>query len=98
MNGWSYYRWIVLFIEEKKVEVDYTHRHSDDIMLPLRLNTEADHYVSSAQQVIDQIPAAPAPTFLMDDYTFYHTDDGWIKSNICSFINKYLQNLHLRSS
>jgi len=50
------------------------------------LNSQADHYASSAQNHITSIPIAPIPTFFMDSYTFHCEMDGWIESSIRHFV------------
>jgi hypothetical protein len=56
------------------------------VSLPARLNYEADHYASSAQRQPREILSAPIPTFFMDKYTFHSHDDGWIESNIMTYL------------
>ncbi|KAJ7728475.1 hypothetical protein B0H16DRAFT_1894093 [Mycena metata] len=88
MNGRSYYRWILALISNNPLKIIYTRGHADDDTLPSRLNSEADHYASSAQHVINDVFAAPIPTFFMDEFTFYTHLDGWIESNMRSFFDK----------
>ena len=78
----------MLLVQQKQVMVDYTQGHSDGLMVPSRLNAEADHYATSAQKVARYVPTAPLLTFYMDDYTFYRTQDSWIESNIQGFIEQ----------
>jgi hypothetical protein len=54
------------------------------------LNAEADHYASKAQNATHLIPAAPIPTFFMEDYTFYRDHDGWVETNIRVFVDYFL--------
>ncbi|KII90283.1 hypothetical protein PLICRDRAFT_159732 [Plicaturopsis crispa FD-325 SS-3] len=68
--------------QRKRVNIQYTPGHSNEISLPARLNGEADHYASSSQKHVTKIPVAPVPSFFMDDYTFYREGYGWIESNI----------------
>jgi hypothetical protein len=46
--------------------------------------------MSKAQNATHVIPIAPIPTFLMDDFTFYSDDDGWIETNIRVFVDYFL--------
>jgi len=90
MNGRSYYRWILSLVKGKQIAVEYTAGHSSEVSIPARMNFEADHYASKLQRFIDSIPIAPVPTFFMDDYTFYRTNNGWIESNIQYFSDHFL--------
>ncbi|KAJ7837615.1 hypothetical protein B0H13DRAFT_1733192 [Mycena leptocephala] len=38
----------------------------------------------------DLIPLAPIPSFTMDEFTFHRDPDGWIESNIRSFVDYFL--------
>jgi hypothetical protein len=64
--------------------------HTDEIGIGSRLNAEADHYASSAQNARHLIATAPIPTFFMDDYAFYRDDNGWIETNIRVFVDYFL--------
>jgi hypothetical protein len=55
-----------------------------------RMNDEADFYASSSQKLIHMIPEAPIPTFCMNEYTFFREADGWIESNIVTFVDTVL--------
>jgi Reverse transcriptase (RNA-dependent DNA polymerase) len=90
MNGRSYYRWIMDLVRRIQTEVVHTKAHTDQVNLPSLLNAEADHYASKAQEVVNSLHTAPIPTFFMDDYTFYRPKDGWIESNIRTFIEFYI--------
>jgi len=56
--------------------VKYTKGHSDEVTLASLLNSEADHYPSRLQKVLNSVHPAPIPTFYMDEFTFYHPIDG----------------------
>ncbi|KAJ7637445.1 hypothetical protein B0H17DRAFT_1217101 [Mycena rosella] len=88
MNGRSYYRWILALVSDNLLHIVYTCAHTDDQSVPSRINSEADHYASSAQRFLQDVPCAPVPTFFMDDFCFYTTSDGWIESSIRTYINK----------
>ncbi|KAJ6488424.1 hypothetical protein DFH09DRAFT_948350 [Mycena vulgaris] len=88
MNGRSYYRWILRFIADNPIRILYTPGHSTEVSVPARFNFEADHYASSGQHHLRDIFTAPIPTFHMDDYTFHTRDDGWIESNIRTYVEK----------
>ncbi|KAJ7936521.1 hypothetical protein B0H13DRAFT_1554079, partial [Mycena leptocephala] len=88
MNGRSYYRWILALTDENPLTIAYTPGHSTEVSIPARMNFEADHYASSAQKHIDDVPTAPIPTFFMDEYTFFTLDDGWIESNTRNYVAK----------
>jgi hypothetical protein len=90
MNGCSYYRWMLDLVQRIWMEVVYTKAHTHQVNLPSLLNAEADHYASKSQKVINSLHPALIPMFLMDKYTFFRTKDGWIKSNICSFIDHFI--------
>jgi hypothetical protein len=53
------------------------------------MNHEADYYASSSQQIAGKLPIFPVPTFFMNDYTFFRDSDGFIESNISSFVDTY---------
>ncbi|KAJ7432247.1 hypothetical protein B0H11DRAFT_1668785, partial [Mycena galericulata] len=90
MNGRSYYRWILNLASRNPLKITYTPGHSEEVSIPARLNFEADHYASSAQRRLHDVPTAPIPTFFMDEFTFYTPDDGWIESSIRTFVEKAL--------
>jgi hypothetical protein len=70
--------------------VIHTKSHMNIMNLVSLLNNKADHYVSKAQGATHLIPAAPIPTFCMDDFTFYRDSDGWVKSNIHVFTDYFM--------
>ncbi|KAJ7791369.1 hypothetical protein B0H14DRAFT_3567085 [Mycena olivaceomarginata] len=84
LNGCSYYRWILALSTNNPLRITYTPRHSDEVSFPAHLNYEADHYASSAQCQ----PREIIPTFFMAEYTFYSHTDGWIESNITTYLHK----------
>ncbi|KAJ7710942.1 hypothetical protein B0H17DRAFT_903016, partial [Mycena rosella] len=88
MNRRSYYRWILRLATDNSLKIIYTPGHSSEVSIPARMNFEADHYASSAQHHRSETFTAPIPTFFMDDYTFYTRDDGWIESNIRTYVKK----------
>ncbi|KAJ7840448.1 hypothetical protein B0H13DRAFT_2366247 [Mycena leptocephala] len=87
MNGRSYYRWILDLVKKNKLNIVYTPGHSSEVAVPSRMNFEADHYASSSQHHLPDVPTAPIPTF-MDEFTFNTPDDGWIESSIRNFVEK----------
>src|SRR6202050_3377765 len=87
MNGRSYYRWITDLVRRVRTEVIHMKAHTDQVNLPSLLNAKADHYASKAQEVVNSLHPAPTPTFFMDNYTFYRPKDGWIESNIRTFVD-----------
>ena len=89
-NGRSYLRWLKLLSDETSLSVIYTKGHSDGNSLASRLNADADHYATTAQSHRHQIPIAPAPTFTMNEFTFFTRNDGWIESNIRIYIEQVL--------
>ncbi|KAK0220047.1 hypothetical protein IW262DRAFT_1232343, partial [Armillaria fumosa] len=87
----SYYRWIIdIQKSSPHITLEYTPGHSQERTTPAVLNDEADHFASWAQKHSNQLPVAPIPTFFMDDYTFWTPDNGWIESEIKSFVNSSL--------
>jgi len=89
MNGRSYYRWIMNLVQETHSTIKYTPGHSSSESLEARMNEEADYYASSSQQIADKLPIFPLPTFYMNEYTYFRDGDGFIESNISSFIDTY---------
>jgi hypothetical protein len=70
--------------------VDYTKGHSNERSIQSRLNADADHFATAAQRQAKDMPVAPAPTFTMNEFTFYRQEDGWIESNIRVFTDQVL--------
>ena len=89
-NACSYYRWLRDIIRRSDITITYTKAHTDGISLPAVLNDDANYYASRSQDHISNIPAAPTPTFFMNDYTYYRTGDDWVESNIRDFVDKVL--------
>ncbi|KAJ7845201.1 hypothetical protein B0H13DRAFT_2286197 [Mycena leptocephala] len=90
MNGRSLYRWILQLMLERRAVITYTRGHSAELSIESQLNREADHYASKSQRYPDLIPLAPIPSFTMDEFTFHRDPDGWIESNIRSFVDYFL--------
>jgi hypothetical protein len=90
MNGRSYYRWIMDLVHRVRTEVIHTKAHTNQVNLSSLLNNEADHYASKSQNFVNSLHPAPIPTFFMDKFTFYHPHDGWIESNIRTFIDHFV--------
>ncbi|KAF9008468.1 hypothetical protein BDZ89DRAFT_1079046 [Hymenopellis radicata] len=83
-NARSYFRWIQACVRRRpSTMVHHVKAHTDGRSLPSRLNAEADRLASSAQP-------APVPSFLMNPYTFYAPQHGWIESNIQQFVDELL--------
>jgi hypothetical protein len=89
-NARSYLRWLYLLSKEVGLEVKYTKGHSNDDTIASKLNFGADHFAVVAQKHIPTLPSAPAPTFTMNDFTYYRESDGWIESNIRIFMDQLL--------
>jgi hypothetical protein len=89
-NGRSYLRWLDLLSRETRLQVRYTKGHSNGRTLDSKLNADADHFAVVAQNHTHSIPLAPAPTFTMNDFTYYQEPDGWIESNIRIFMDQLL--------
>jgi hypothetical protein len=51
------------------------------------MNNEADYLASTSQKIFKELPEAPAPTFHMNDFTFYSPTDGWIETNIPHYVD-----------
>jgi len=77
-------------VRKIRTEVIHTKAHTDQVNLSSLLNAEADHYASKSQHITNSLHPAPIPTFFMDKFTFYRPKDGWIESNIRSFIEHYV--------
>lgn len=87
MNGCSYYRWLLNLTNQSKTQIDYTPGHSTETTIEAKLNNEADFYASKSQEFAKNLPLAPIPTFYMNNFTFHSKTDGWIESNIPSYID-----------
>ena len=90
MNGRSYYRWIVDLVQKGWTEVIHMKAHTNQVNLPSLLNDEADYYTSKSQNVTNSLHPAPIPTFFMDRFTYFQPHNGWIESNICTFVDHFL--------
>ncbi|KZV87604.1 hypothetical protein EXIGLDRAFT_620489, partial [Exidia glandulosa HHB12029] len=92
MNARSYYRWLFALAEQHRDEglhSQYTPGHSAAVDLPAALNGFADHYATHAQRHRDDLPAAPTPSFAMDDYTFWTAQDGWVEASMRDFYSHH---------
>ncbi|KZV78477.1 hypothetical protein EXIGLDRAFT_590403, partial [Exidia glandulosa HHB12029] len=92
MNARSYYRWLFDLAHQHcgvGLQPVYTPGHSDAVDLPAALNGFADHYATQAQVQRDRLPAAPVPSFAMDDYTFWTAPDGWVESSMRDFYSHH---------
>ncbi|KAF8157253.1 hypothetical protein B0H34DRAFT_798547 [Crassisporium funariophilum] len=87
MNGRLYYRWILSLVERSFLTINYTPGHSNDKSMETRMNNEADHLASLTQKIYKELPQIQPPTFRMNDFTFFNTQDGWIESNIAHYVN-----------
>ncbi|KAJ3927541.1 MAG: hypothetical protein NXY57DRAFT_608252 [Lentinula lateritia] len=81
-NGRSFYRWINDILHRKSTDIQHVKAHTEDTSLPSLLNSEADHYATSAQKLVHRIPSFPIPTFHMDEFTPYSSSHGWTESNL----------------
>ena len=54
------------------------------------MNSDADHFTTTAQKHINLVPTAPTLTFTMNNFTFHCEPDRWIKSNIRLFMDQLL--------
>ncbi len=55
--------------------IDYTPGHSTETTLEAKLNNKADFYASKSQKFAKNLPAAPIPTFYMNNFMFYSKKD-----------------------
>ena len=90
MNGRSFYRWILSLCERNNIPIDYTPGHSKDASVETNLNNEADALATSSQRNVRNLLTLPTPTFHMNQYTYFHNLDGWIESNISSYVEMAL--------
>ncbi|KAJ6521364.1 hypothetical protein DFH09DRAFT_1331237 [Mycena vulgaris] len=88
MTRRSYYRLILRLVANNPLKIVYTPGHSSEVSVPARMNFEADHYASSVQRHLHEVFTMPLPTFFMDEFTFHTHDDGWIESNIRTYVNQ----------
>lgn len=90
MNGRSYYRWLLDLSNKSAARIEYTAGHSTAVTLEAHMNNEADFYASASQKFFKDLPAIPTPTFFMNDFTFHSSSDGWIESNVSSYVDARL--------
>ncbi|KAJ7894751.1 hypothetical protein B0H13DRAFT_2339128 [Mycena leptocephala] len=89
----SLYRWLRLIIQSqptnRRPKITYTRAHTDSQSIPARANAAADALASQSHNLIVPPLVCPDPTFCMDEYTFYTDNDGYIESNISSYIHHF---------
>ena len=90
MNGRSYYRWLLDLSDKSATQIDYTAGHATAATLEAHMNNEADFYATTTQKFIKELPAIPIPTFFMNDFTFHSRTDGYIESNVSSYVDARL--------
>jgi hypothetical protein len=71
MDGRSYYRRILVLTANNALQIIYTLGQSVKVSLPMHLNYEEDHYVSTVQHHADEILPALVPALFIDEFTFY---------------------------
>jgi len=74
-------------VDRRNMWIEYTSGHSTEATLKVNLNTEADFYASASQKIFKVLPQLPTPTFFMNDFTFHSASDGWIESNVPSYVD-----------
>ena len=87
MNKQSCYQWILSLMDRTNIDVKYMPVHSDEEIVKVKMNHDAELYMSSSHNIQHMIPQSPVPTFHMNKYTFSQEGDSWIESNIGEFIN-----------
>jgi len=90
MNGRFYYHWILDLTHQSTTQIDYTPGHSTETTLEAKLNNEADFYASKSPKYAKNLPTAPIPTFYMNNFTFHSKKDGWIESNVPSYVDTHM--------
>ncbi|KAF8968699.1 hypothetical protein BDZ97DRAFT_324329 [Flammula alnicola] len=70
--------------------LQHVHAHTSSTSFPSSLNSLADDLASHRSSWKSLPPAAPSPTFFMDDHTPYTEQHGFIEQNLFSFVDTCL--------
>ncbi|GBE78620.1 hypothetical protein SCP_0115090 [Sparassis crispa] len=86
----SLYRWLrdILLHTTHRSPVVHAPAHTTSTSPTSLANRSADTLASASQRFLLPPPPAPLPTFFMDRYTLYSPIDGYIESNIPSYITQ----------
>ena len=90
MNGRSYYQWLLNLIDRLDAQVEYIQGHLTEATLKAGPNNKADFYATTSQNFLQDLPQMLIPTFFMNSFTFHSVSDGWIESNILSYVDALL--------
>jgi hypothetical protein len=94
-NARSYYKWLISIIKDTRVTISHVKAHTNGRSPEQILNDLVDKAVSSSHTKRD-IPYAPTPTFLMNEFTIFRKDIGWFEGNTRELITCLETNESLR--
>ncbi|KAK0436313.1 uncharacterized protein EV420DRAFT_1672520, partial [Desarmillaria tabescens] len=87
----SLYRWLLYNLTHSNIQnphnIIYTPAHTDSTSMPSQINNVADNLTTCAQTTLLRPPPAPVPIFSMDHFVLYNFVDGYIESNIPSYVS-----------
>ena len=91
MNGRSYYRWLLLILQDIDVNIVYTKGHDNGGSHESRLNNEADRLAVLAHSAnISDAPFFPDPTFTMDKFVLHSSSDSYIEMSTREYVTSTL--------
>ncbi|KAK7048603.1 hypothetical protein R3P38DRAFT_2870378 [Favolaschia claudopus] len=89
----SLYRWLLQILtatpSPSRPAIIYTQAHTKSESLEARANAVADALASRSHSKPIKPASVPDPTFYMDEYTFFTKEDGYIESNISSYLSHF---------
>ncbi|KAK7038135.1 hypothetical protein R3P38DRAFT_2696655 [Favolaschia claudopus] len=89
----SLYRWLLEMLTAinppSRPTIIYTQAHTTSESLEARANAVADALASQSHSKPIRPASVPDPTFHMDEYTFFTKEDGYIESNISSYLSHF---------
>ncbi|KAJ8089853.1 hypothetical protein PM082_018430 [Marasmius tenuissimus] len=94
----SLYRWLLHIIEHLPTKPSFSHvrSHTNNLDAPSIANDAVDKHATRSQHLSLLPPAAPIPTFLMDDFVLHHHLTGYIEWPVQATI-KSLHHQHISS-
>ncbi|KAK7002109.1 hypothetical protein R3P38DRAFT_3215921 [Favolaschia claudopus] len=90
----SLYRWLKDILDTEspltRPKITYTRAHTLSSSFESKANAAADALASGSHSRILGLPTCPDATFTMDEFTFATNADGFIESNIATFVMHFL--------
>lgn len=86
----SWYRWLLEIRKEQPATVAHIRSHTGKEDERSQMNKRADSLASEGLRQWENIPMAPEPTFMMDDFVVHTNEDGYVESGIQTFVQYHL--------